>query len=264
MPSVLSPAQALESRLAPLRDRLATHPLYASIRSMDHLRIFMESHVFAVWDFMSLLKALQNELTCVRVPWVPNEGSASRRFINAIVLDEESDEYEGCTVSHFELYVEAMRECGADTGPVLQLLSRLSQGRAWSDALNGTEAPSAAKDFVASTFAVIAEGKAHSIAAAFTFGREDLIPEMFRGLVREMDGQLSGRLRKFVWYLERHIELDGDDHGPQALRMIEDLCSEDAERWSEATEAASGALTARLKLWDGILAEIEQCGVKPA
>ncbi|MBB6146301.1 hypothetical protein HNQ77_004273 [Silvibacterium bohemicum] len=261
---VLSPAQALESRLAPLRDRLARHPLYASIRSMDHLRIFMESHVFAVWDFMSLLKALQNELTCVRVPWVPNESSASRRFINAIVLDEESDEYEGRTVSHFELYIEAMRECGADTGPVLQLLNKLSEGSELSDALNGVEAPVTAKDFVASTFVVIAEGRAHAIAAAFTFGREDLIPEMFRGLVREMNGQLSGRLQKFIWYLERHIELDGEDHGPLALRMIEDLCGDDAKRWSEATEAAEAALAARLKLWDGILAEIAERGVKPA
>ena len=256
MLTTASPIQSLEDRLAPLRRRLTDHPLYARIRSIDDLRIFMESHVFAVWDFMSLLKALQNSLTCVRVPWTPSKHPASRRFVNAIVLDEESDEYEGRTVSHFELYVEAMCECGADVHHILQLQDVMAT-RNLTEALAKVPAPAAAKAFIASTFAVIDQSQPHAIAAAFTFGREDVIPDIFRSLVRDLDQELSGKLGKFVSYLERHIELDDDDHGPLARRMIEDLCGEDAEKWSQAAAAAEAALTARIALWDSIAAQLE-------
>jgi Protein of unknown function (DUF3050) len=260
MLAVASPIQALESRLAPLYARLTEHPLYSRIRTIGDLRVFMESHVFAVWDFMSLLKALQRRLTCVQTPWTPSAHPASRRFINAIVLDEESDVHEGRTVSHFELYVEAMLECGADTRPVLKLQQELTRGATLDEALARIEAPVAAKAFVTSTFAAIEAGRPHVIAAAFTFGREDLIPDMFRRLVRDLDAQLSGRLQKFVWYLERHIELDGDDHGPLALRMIQDLCGDDPVRWSEAAVAAEDALHARIALWDSIVDELQERG----
>jgi hypothetical protein len=258
MPAVATPIQDLEARLAPLQDELKHHPLYGRIRTLEDLRVFMESHVFAVWDFMSLLKALQRELTGVRLPWTPTPNPAVRRFINAIVLDEESDEYEGHTASHFELYVEAMQECRAGTGPIHRLLQELAQGSDVETAMQSSGAPAVARAFVASTFSVIAEARPHAIASAFTFGREDIIPDMFRELVRDLDHQLSGRLKKFVWYLERHIELDGDDHGPLALRMIEDLCGDNPGHWSEAAAAAETALKARIALWDGILAHIEQ------
>ena len=120
--AALAPLERLESRLAPLRKRLASHPIYAAIQSEQQLRLFMESHVFAVWDFMSLLKALQRSLTCVDVPWVPSRHAASRRFINEIVLGEESDEYQHRPLSHFEIYLEAMQALDADTAPINALL----------------------------------------------------------------------------------------------------------------------------------------------
>src|SRR3954471_9932469 len=106
---------ALEDKLQPFYTRLASHPLYASFRTIEDLRTFMETHVFAVWDFMSLLKALQRGLTCVKVPWIPLENSAAR-LINEIVRDEESDlSLTGHTISHFDLYYSAMTECGSNT-----------------------------------------------------------------------------------------------------------------------------------------------------
>jgi len=250
--AVVSSIEDIEARIAPLRERLTAHPLYAAIRTQDDLRVFMESHVFAVWDFMSLLKALQQKLTCVSVPWVPTKFAASRRFVNEIVLGEESDEFEGRPVSHFEVYLEAMQECGADTRAVSALVESARGG-----ALDLVGVPEAAAGFVAKTFEVIRTGSLAAQAAAFTFGREDVIPDMFRELVRELNRESAGELSKFVWYLERHIEVDGEDHGPLSLRMVSDLCGEDAGLWEEAACAAEAAIEARLGLWDGILAGIE-------
>ena len=71
--------------------------------------------MFAVWDFMSLLKAIQRELCGVGVPWVPSPNLQATRLVNEIVLGEESDEDgEGGYASHFVLYRRAMQRCGAN------------------------------------------------------------------------------------------------------------------------------------------------------
>jgi len=246
--------ETLESRIAPLRLQLAQHPLYLKIQTPGDLCIFLEHHVFAVWDFMSLLKSLQARLTSVGIPWTPSRWPDSRRFINEIVLGEESDLFEGRAVSHFELYREAMDEAGADTCAIDELMRLLASGSAFSP--ERMAAPKAARAFVSDTFACIESGKLHAIAAAFTYGREDLIPDIFRGLVRDFDTQFHGRYRRLLWYLERHIEVDGEDHGPLARRMVADLCGDDAERWQEAITAAESALASRLRLWDGIVAAL--------
>jgi hypothetical protein len=242
-----------------LQAGLVAHPLYAAIRTPQHLKLFMESHVFAVWDFMSLLKALQSRLTCVRVPWAPTRFPASRRFINEIVLGEESDLYEGRPISHFELYLEAMDEFGADTAPMRALLEHPTANGALSVHAfrSPADAPTEASQFVDATFNLIRAGEVHQLAAAFTFGREDVIPGIFRALVRELHAQDPG-LGKFVWYLERHIEVDGEDHGPLSLKMVEDLCGSDERKWEQAAQAGELAINARLALWDGILARIQQ------
>lgn len=258
--ATLSPCsiEAIEARIAPLRERLTSHPLYSSIRSEADLQTFMRSHVFAVWDFMSLLKSLQRDLTCVEVPWLPTPFAASRRFINEIVLGEESDEYQGRPISHFELYLEAMDAAGADAGPIRKVGDTLRQGTLGARDLESRAAgvPAAASAFVSTTFRLIRTGSLAARAAAFTFGREDVIPDMFRAMVRDLNAQREGGLGLFLWYLERHIEVDGEDHGPLSLRMISDLCGEDASRWEEAGAAAEEAIRARLGLWDGILAEL--------
>ncbi len=238
-----------------LRARLAEHPLYASIRTEEHLRIFMESHVFAVWDFMSLLKALQSRLTCVSSPWTPTKLPESRRFINEIVLGEESDEFDGRFLSHFEIYLLAMEQSGASTAAIAKLIARL-ESTAVLDAVEQAAIPEGARRFLRTTFGLIESGKLHALAAAFTFGREDLIPDMFRSLVRDLNEQKPGAYTTFLWYLERHIEVDGEDHGPLSLRMVADICGESEERWTEAADAAEAALEARLALWDAVLAQI--------
>lgn len=244
----------IEEHIAPLRARLRTHPLYTSIRTEEHLRLFMQTHVFAVWDFMSLLKSLQSRLTCVSTPWVPSAFPESRRFINEIVLGEESDLYQGRAISHFELYLDAMEQCGADTTAIHSLLAQLPRVSV-QQAL--ATIPEGARAFTQATFSLIEQGKLHALAAAFTFGREDLIPDMFRALVEDLNRRNHGSFGVFIWYLERHIEVDGEDHGPLSLRMVSDLCGDNEQHWQEAAAVAEQALLARLALWDAILAQLQ-------
>lgn len=254
----------LMERIEPYRQQLASHSLYASFRTMDDLHLFMQSHVYAVWDFMSLLKQLQRGLTCIDVPWLPTSNADARRFINEIVLGEESDHRGEQSCSHFELYLEAMRESGADTQPVEAFIAALRKGESVSQALTTAKVPAEARAFVETTFKIIDSGSFAATAAAFTFGREDVIPDMFRGFVRELNSASPGQVETFLYYLERHIELDGDDHGPIALKLMENLCGSDAARWQQATEAAETALRARIALWNAIEAKIHARKPVPA
>jgi len=247
----------LQAQLQPARQRMVDHTLYRRIQSLDDLRVFMEHHVFAVWDFMSLLKALQRDLTCTTLPWVPTGNPATRRLINEIVLEEETDlDPEGQATSHFELYLRAMREAGADTAPVQRMLAALAEGANVPAALAAAQAPAAVQEFVKQTFAVIAAGQPHAVAAAFTFGREDVIPDMFRHLVADLGQRFPGQLDTFIYYLNRHIELDEDHHAPLAHQMVRDLCGTDPQRWQQAAEVAQQGMVARVAFWDGIQAAL--------
>ena len=243
--------------LGDLRQRLLAHPIYAMVDSPARLRRFMEHHVFAVWDFQSLLVALQQKLTCTSLPWIPTSDREARRLVNEIVLDEQSDELpDGTHASHFELYLECMRQAGADTGPVESLLTLLAAGIPLDRALNEARVPAAAAAFVRTSFAIIASGSAHKIVAAFTYGREDVIPEMFRPLVVALAAQDPHSWERLRFYLERHIEADDEKHGPMCRRIVASLCGEDAGRWAEASATARGSLQSRIDFWDAIRAEI--------
>ncbi|MBD2721678.1 DUF3050 domain-containing protein [Hymenobacter armeniacus] len=253
MEATSDPIEFLQQEIAPTRRLLLNNSLYRSIQSMADLRRFMEHHVFAVWDFMSLLKALQGGLTCVQVPWVPTANSAMRRLINEIVLEEESDvDPAGHATSHFELYVRAMDECGADTGPIRRLVAAVAAGDTVERALEAARVPESVREFVLTTFNIIRVGRPHAVAAAFTFGREDLIPDMFRQLVDDLSTRFPGQLDTFTYYLNRHIELDEDVHAPLARQMVRELCADDPERWLEAQQVVVRCLEARMALWDGV------------
>jgi hypothetical protein len=249
-----SSIERLKTAIEPVRREVTSHPLYNKLNSMDAVVTFMEYHVFAVWDFMSLLKTLQHNLTCVQVPWVPSGPTSSRRLINDIVLVEESDERGAEFISHFELYLEGMREAGADTGPIDTFIDLLRRGRAVLPSLKEAGAPEPAAEFVATTWDFIEHGPLHCQAAAFAFGREDLIPDMF-DQVAALNSELGG-LSVFVDYLRRHIQVDSEEHTPMAMQMLAELCRDDSARVAECEETIATALAARIRLWDGILAEI--------
>jgi len=247
----------LQDALSTKRQELLAHPMYAQIKSIEDFQCFMEQHIFAVWDFMSLLKALQRALTCVEVPWSPKGSPVTRRFINEIVLGEESDlDQDGKVLSHFEMYLEAMQQIGADTLPIHQLTEWLSYGKSLEEALYQLEIREETREFVRFTFDTINSGQLHKIAALFTFGREDLIPDMFIEILREMKSQGQANIDKLLYYLERHIEVDGGDHGPISLKMMEEICGADTTKWQEATDISILALEKRYQLWNGVLAKL--------
>ncbi|WP_378186613.1 DUF3050 domain-containing protein [Aquimarina sp. W85] len=246
-------------QLQPLREKLLNHPLYDHIATIDDLKHFTETHVFAVWDFMSLLKGLQQHLTCVSLPWVPSANPKTRRFINEIVLGEESDvNAAGQSMSHYEMYLEAMHEVGADTSVIEKFVAHIAQSYTLSQAFDTITIHPAIQQFVHFTFEVLATKKPHVIAAVFTFGREDLIPDLFIALVKGLAKDKEQKLDKLVYYLERHIELDGDEHGPLSLAMVKELCQDDALKWEEVTKFSLLALQKRIELWDGIYSTIIQ------
>ena len=254
--------ESLTAAIAAERRALLEHRLYGRLRTLEHLAVFMEHHVFAVWDFMSLLKALQMRLTCASVPWLPQGNAQVRRLVNEIVLGEESDVLpEGGAASHFELYLHAMHQAGADTAQVEHFIRLLQSGQPVAAALEQAGVPAAVGAFVRQTFEVIERGRPHEIAAAFTYGREDLIPEMFTQLVHGLERQFPGKLATLRYYLDRHIELDGDEHGEMGRQMVNLLCEGDPRREQEATQAAVAALQSRIRLWDGIALAVDQMAV---
>lgn len=244
----------IDSELEALRDKINAHPMYSALSSMGDIKLFMETHVFAVWDFMSLLKALQQQLTNTNTPWTPKSNGTAARFINDIVMGEESDLNElGEAKSHFEMYLDAMEQIQANTSKIRTFIDLIQLNHSVETASKLADLNQPIRDFINFTFEVIASGKVHCIAAAFTFGREDVIPDMFLNIIEQSkttnnDNQYS----KLRYYLNRHIELDGDEHGPMSLLMIENLCGDDSQKWEEVLNTAKASLEQRLKLWDSI------------
>ena len=257
MSKVQSQLRTLLDAVAPHRDAVERHPLYVELTSLERIHVFMEHHVFAVWDFMCLLKALQRRLTSPTVPWLPVGDPQTRRLINEIVLGEESDELpDGRVLSHFELYREAMTESGADLSTAAAFEQGLKQGRPVRVALREVGVPAAAREFVTQTLDIVEQDRPHLIAAVFTVGREQMIPRMFVKIVRALADTHPGKLETFKLYLERHIELDQSEHGPLAAQMMQNLCGCDRSRWEEATSAAISALEGRRRLWDAVLEKV--------
>ncbi len=253
------PSISLE-HLHPLREQLEGHAIYGAIQSLADLRVFMQHHVFSVWDFMSLIKYLQREIAPIQVPWRPAGDPSLRHLMNRLVCEEESDAIpraEGGVryASHFELYCQAMTEVGADSDTPRHFLDMVEE-QGIDEALYSSLVPLPARYFTETSFCFIREDKPHLVAAALALGRENLIPFMFR---RFLDGMAISEAQApaFHAYLKRHIHLDEDVHGPLSLRLLETLCGDDPQRIEEAETAAEEALCARIRFWDGVLDAIQ-------
>jgi hypothetical protein len=237
------------------REDLAAHALYRELDTLEDLRRFMESHVFALWDFMSLLKRLQQAFTCVTLPWVPPLSPRVARIVNQAVTNEESGvDATGAYASRFQVYHRLMRDIGADTTHIDAVIANVEQGGGFRAELT----PEPARSFVSNTFRLLERGKVHEIAAAFAFGREDSLPDGFHELLEALDATQPGLHDKARYFLDGQIGGGDAEHTPLALAMLHDLCGDDAEKWRDAAVAVDSAVAARLSLWDGIHARIRR------
>jgi hypothetical protein len=250
--------EQLQANIEPLRQEIINHKVYTLINDIEDLQIFMQHHIYAVWDFMSLLKALQNNLTCTQVPWTPKGSAETRYLINEIVVGEECDvDLDGNRRSHFELYLNAMEQCGANTNQINAFIEKILRNVSVQDSLSQTTTSVGISQFVNGTFDVIHSNKAYLQAAVFTFGREDLIPSMFISIVNDIYQRIPSSVSVFKYYLERHIEVDGDHHSHLALEMTSNLCGDDASKWSEVEQAVTASLQQRIELWDSVYEAIQ-------
>lgn len=250
--------EIIEKEILPLRNELTNHKLYSLLSEIDDVRVFMERHVYAVWDFMSLLKALQNHLTCTSLPWKPVKNAKTSRFINEIVFGEESDLNEHkVPYSHFVMYLEAMKEVNADTEKVLKFVDTLDGLDTIGEKIANSSLHTGEKEFLQFTFDTIKTDEVHKVASAFTFGREDLIPDMFIEIIKQSNKEHENCFPKLTYYLERHIEIDGDEHGPLSLAMITELCGDSDKKWNDVLEIAKSSLKQRINLWDEIAEAIQ-------
>ena len=212
----------------------------------------MSYHVFAVWDFMSLLKSLQRSLTCVSVPWLPSNTPSNVRLINEIVLEEESDlDPNGNPCSHLDLYMEAMRDVGASTNDIDLFLGQLMQGESYQSALEKITVPSFVSNFVRFSLDTALNAELCEVGAAFVFGRETVIPMMFKNLILEWNVDEKS-VQAMHYYLKRHIDLDGDEHGPASLKLLNNLIAGDPCKTDKVIDYSRRAIGERIKFWDGL------------
>ncbi|TPG91339.1 DUF3050 domain-containing protein [Pseudomonas caspiana] len=244
--------KSTKDRLNQKKAELSAHPIFSEINSLSVLQRFMETHVFAVWDFMSLTKRLQQELTCVQLPWLPPRDPQAARLINEIVLGEESDDRPAHGhYSHFELYLDAMREVGASTAAVERFVALQKEGVSYDVALQSVDVDPAAAQYVRHTLHTALHAPGHSVAAVFLHGRESVIPQMFQRILDDWGIGLD-QAPTFRYYLERHIEVDSEDHGPAAERLLARLVDGDPQREEDVYASAIAAVESRIALWDGL------------
>jgi hypothetical protein len=250
--------EELTERLTPLTYEIVSHPLYANITSTDSLKIFMGEHVFAVWDFMCLLKELHRRIVATNAPWFPPKDALSANLISSILVEEEGDLTEdGNYASHFDIYLSAMEKIGADTQPIKKLLFVLMNGRSLQEAIDLVHLRAGTKKFVLTTFSFF-ERPLHELAAAFVYGREGITSAMFAPMLQRLESDLNNGQHQYstlVYYFKRHITLDGNEHFPKALKMLENLIGNDDQKLKEAEQAAVLALKARI----GFLTDIHVC-----
>jgi len=250
------PTQITSDIIFSFKTQLENHPIYDAVSTVDDLRCFMEHHIYSVWDFMSLIKYLQSTVAPAKFPWTPQGDGSVRRFINELVLEEESDETNvpGEHSSHFELYHRAMAEIGADILPSTTFINVVRE-QGITKALELPAVPSPSRAFTSTTFQFIQDNKPHQVAAALALGREHIIPCMFRSILRKV-GVSEKEAPIFHFYLNRHIHLDEDFHAPLSLRLLNGLCAGDDKKIQESIDAARTAVTARIEFWDGVLSAI--------
>jgi hypothetical protein len=216
----------------------------------------MKFQVWCVWDFMALLKSLEQGLLRDEIEWIPPQDGSIGAFIYEILLTEETDITDSGSgrCSHFETYLKAMRQAGADTKAIDIFIANLKAKRGFVASITDSGIPEAALKFVNNTIKH-ARSDLHKVVSVFCLSREGIIPGMFTFFLDNIT--LQSDLSTFHWYLKRHIEIDSDSHGPLSVKLFKMVVGNDKQKLTEGLEAALDALNARQKLLDSIHSQIQ-------
>lgn len=254
----MSQIQDIQNNIRPIREQLINHDLYKYIETPDDLRIFTQYHVFAVWDVMSLAKALQQKLTCVKVPWVPKNSAKYSYLINEIVLAETSGiNRSGYRQSHFEMYLDIMDDIGASTSEISDFIEHVRHGTDIFLVISTSDLPKAVKSFLIFTFNTIYNEQTPEILSLFTFGREDLIPDVFSELINDIQKKFpKENIKNFKHYFQNRKEIDSEKHLSMSLQLVDNICNQDKVKWESVQRIAEKSLIKRLELCDDILKTI--------
>ena len=239
-----------------LRQLLASHKLFSNTLNVDQIRHFMESHIFSVWGFMSLLKALQSGITVNNIPWMPNQNTKNglTNFINEIVLCEESDDIDNIGyISHFEIYLLAMDKINADPSQINFLTKKLKSEKYNKKLIEELNIYDEVKEFIKFDLDVALSKNLPKIVGSFTLGREKVIPNMFSYIITCIE--YSNSTKNLLTYLKRHVNIDGDRHGPLSIKLLDTICDTD-EDYAIAYNSGITSLKLRLKVWDRIASEL--------
>ncbi len=237
-------------RIQQLYHHILSHPVFNSLISLDHLRRFSEIHVYAVWDFMVLLKALRRRLIPDQPLWLPPMDAIGAHLVNTLVAEEESDQLpDGRCLSHFELYLAAMEQIGANTQAIKTYLEYIREYHQWETVQQRSDPPQTARIFINDTWH-ITQLEGHCIAASLAYAREHITEGMFSQILERFEHEPSASL--FIDYFQRHMDLDGGHHSEQSTQLVANLCGLDSKKWQQALDSAIFSLESRVRLLDGI------------
>ena len=241
-------------KVVSVADRTAAHPVFSLVTSLEQARTYMEFQVWCVWDFMCLAKAVQTGLGTFTIPWLPPKNGALLAAINEIISGEETDTGpDGKIASHFEIYLAAMHQAGADTTAINTFLQALRDGVNWEAALHKSGAHPGSIRYVSGTIRTSLE-PLHRSVASFCLGREELVPMMLVTMLRNIPR--LPELEMFRWYIQRHIALDAESHGPLSSDLFDSIAGVDAETRQDALKTAAWAIAERADYLDVIMTDL--------
>jgi len=245
-----------KKKLASLKKRINKHPLFKNNLNENELKLFMEAHVFAVWGFMSLLKKIQKKITPQNIPWMPNINTKNglANFVNEIILGEESDYIDGIGyISHFEIYLLAMKNINANTNELKKFMKLMNNSNNIVSNLNKINIHKEVKDFLKHDLRIATSGSLAQLVGVFTLGREKVIPNMFKYILQSLND--DEKIEYLKSYLERHISVDGERHGPLSLSLLNSVCN-NPKSMCTAYSSAVTSLELRIKVWDRVYRQI--------
>jgi len=207
--------------LIKVSEDVINHPMFKKLNNIYNIKKYSEFQIWCVWDFMSILKQVQNFIFCNDILWLPPENPNAGAAFYRLIESEETDlGFKGGDLnraSHFQSFRAAMQELNADTKNIDNFLELIKTGKTLPEALNKSGASPQTKSFLLTNNHLIKQSPYNAIAL-ITLTRENFLPAVFKSLLSYVNE--NEKIELFVWYHKRHIYLDSVLHGPLSIQIF--------------------------------------------